>query len=764
MEKKNYNIEILFESQKKSFVILSKNKITLEEVKSRTIKEFSIPSEYEKDMRFSILINNRLTTLLNDFQIMKNFEEISKGNFYLRINFNINNNNYIYQSRSSSSIFKLNNKNKGQKIEKKEEFSIISQIQNNSGDNKYIEEIKKLKDEIEKLKSEKNNKQEFDIRKFDEKYRDLSNKNNDLEQKISELENENKALKMRQSKNFFDDDNFGNINHGNDNIDSANDNILIKKMEKIFTKLINEHDNNIRKEISDMKNKMDVILNKQKDLFYIHKINKMQNDNNFELLNDNNNDNEEIVKNISEQKEEDKNNNINKIVDILEESNENNKINKTNKDKVNSFINLNNNLNNSDYLKNLENIVKNKTEYNLGIKNIIENNIENKNEDHTYLNPKIKRNINFYDEEEENEKSSKSFDVSNKIKKKIKLEQKEKNNFKDIKNNFLENNKNIEKYFFDKTGTNNNQKYTKYIIPNNMKPPEKIKIKTKKQSLAYNNSNINNINSNRKQQSLSDEDLINYESCSEFNSEIRNIKNKNKSDNNRLSKKEKIRNINKVNTYNFSDKMHTPTPSNDNSTTDKKKYNHINQNKIYESFTTPNVKGFKIKEDIETYFINVFQSIFFYGNNGYVNMLNISDKLIKKLKEGLVTYRNNMNEVKDSTLKYISYSILPIVNDINTKEYQRKILKEKIKKVLEYMKIDTNYFEKEYKIIKKDKDKSEKNSEERSINGINITHSKINEFRKDYELKEKDYPDEMLIKALMRYRGNKEMAFQYLFY
>ena len=155
-----------------------------------------------------------------------------------------------------------------------------------------------------------------------------------------------------------------------------------------------------------------------------------------------------------------------------------------------------------------------------------------------------------------------------------------------------------------------------------MKPPEKIKIKTKKQTLIYNNSNINNTNSNRKQQSLSDEDLINYESCSEFNSEIRNIKNKNKSDNNRLSKKEKIRNINKVNNYNFSDKIHTPTPSNDNTITDKKKYNHFNQNKIYESFTTPNVKGFKIKEDIETYFINVFQSIFFYGNNGYVNMLN----------------------------------------------------------------------------------------------------------------------------------------------
>ena len=102
-----------------------------------------------------------------------------------------------------------------------------------------------------------------------------------------------------------------------------------------------------------MKNKMDAILNKQKDLFNYKKVNKMQNDNNFELLNDNN-DNNEIVKNITEQKGEEKDNNINNnIVDILEESNENNMINKINKDKVNSFINLKNDNNNYNDLKNL---------------------------------------------------------------------------------------------------------------------------------------------------------------------------------------------------------------------------------------------------------------------------------------------------------------------------------------------------------------------------------------------------------------------------
>ena len=143
-------------------------------------------------------------------------------------------------------------------------------------------------------------------------------------------------------------------------------------------------------------------------------------------------------------------------------------------------------------------------------------------------------------------------------------------------------------------------------------------------------------------------------------------------------------------------------------------------------------------------------------------MLNISDKLLKKLKDGLINYRNNLNEVRDCSIKYISYSIVPIINDINTKEYQRRILKEKIKKILEYLRMNTNYFEKEYKSIPENK--IEKKLEEKNINRMNITHAKINEFRKCYELKEEDYPDEMLIKALIRYRGNKEMAFQYLFY
>ena len=104
---------------------------------------------------------------------------------------------------------------------------------------------------------------------------------------------------------------------------------------------------------------------------------------------------------------------------------------------------------------------------------------------------------------------------------------------------------------------------------------------------------------------------------------------------------------------------------------------------------------------------------------------------------------------------------MPIVNDSSTKEYQRKIIKNKICTALDAVHIDKNYFEKEYKVKE---DKNEKNSENRNLNGVNVTYAKINEFRKLYELKEKDYPDEKIINALIKYRGNKELAFQYLFY
>ena len=176
---------------------------------------------------------------------------------------------------------------------------------------------------------------------------------------------------------------------------------------------------------------------------------------------------------------------------------------------------------------------------------------------------------------------------------------------------------------------------------------------------------------------------------------------------------------------------------------------------------TPTGKENTIRENIDNYFINIFQNIFFYGNNGYTNMLKISDNLLKKLRDGVMKYCINMNDVKDCCIKYISYSIIPIVNDSNTKEYQRQILKDKISTVLEIIKMDRKYFEKDYKV---NDDKKDKRSDNRNLNGVNITHSKINEFRKFYELKEKDYPDETIIKALIKFRGNREMAFQYLFY
>ena len=757
MDKKNYNIEIFFESQKKSFVILSKNKVTLEEVKSRTIKEFNISNKYEKDMRFSITINNRQITISNDFQIMKNFEEISQNNFYLKINFAINNKNYIYVA-SNNRI--NNNKIKNQKIEVKEQFSIISQIPNKTENNEYIEEIKKLKNEIQQLKERKSIKPEFDIRKFDEKFRDLSNKNNDLEQKIFELENENKTLKMNRTKN-----NLEMINNSDNN--KNNDDTLIKKIEKVFKKLINEHDKKMIQEMSDIKNRLDIILdsnkiNNDKNLF-----DKKENNNNFELLKGD----VDIEKNIFDEKDENIKDKFDKINnDFINYEKIDNKSFKNKNiinDKENNDFNLNNSDNNSEDLKNLENILdEKKDENNKSIKEKNNNDFiyEKPKEGDTYLEKKIKRNINF--NEEENEKNSKSFDNSLKLKDKLKKD--EKNTFKEIKNSFLETNQNINmhNYFFKNTEKNNVEPYSKNTIPKSFKVPEKTSIKIKKQNPIY-NTNTTNINKSSKISNLSDEDIINYESSSDINSDMKNNKNVNQLDKKKYKniklKKEKNQNINKINKFLLNEE--TPTPFSEVYITNKKKQSSsINQkeHEKYNSFTTPNIKNSSIKENIENYFINVFQSIFFYGNNGYVNMLNISEKLTKKLKDGLIKYQNDLKDVRDFSVRYISYSIIPIINDINTKEYQRRILKDKIKKILEYLRMNTNYFEKEYKAIPDNK--IEKKSEEKNFNRINITHAKINEFRKCYELKEKDYPDEMLIKALIRYRGNKEMAFQYLFY
>ena len=773
MEKKNYNIEIFFESQKKSFVILSKDKITFDEVKSRTIKEFNIPSEYEKDMRFSLMIKNRPTTILNDYQIMKNFEEISKNNFYIKINFSINNSNYVCQSN------KIKYKKK-QKIEKKEQFCILANIpqkDDKKENNNYIEQIKKLKNEIIILNNEKNKKPDVDIRKFDEKFRDLNNKNNDLEQKIFELESENKTLKIKQSKTNSLDFEKNNLNNNNDN--------LIKKIEKIFSKLISEHDKNMYKEIDEMKTKMNEIINGQKILLdnYKHKNNNNNNlnDNNFEILNYD----AETEKSLFAEKTENKDDKINKIIDIVnidtenkinnEKNDDNNMDKNTNKsnekDSSNNYINLDNTYNNCENLSNIKDKIeeKEKKEIEEKIKQIdniefnkekhldnIDINKDSKTSDFSNLNLKIKRNINFNDNELL--LNSKSFEDSTKIK------YEKKNTFKEIKNSFLENNNNN---IFQKPDKITLKNPTKYIIPNNFIDNEKIKIDINKTINKYISSTLDKTNNNNnhitKQSNLSDEDLINYESGSEIKSDLGN---KHKIINYKRKgvklKKEKIRNINKYNNYTLNYINTTPSPGNNISYMEKNlSYNNKNKDEKYEVYITPKPKEFNIKEDIDDYFINIFQSIFFYGNNGYVNMLNISDKLTKKIKDGLVNYRNNIKEVKNCTIKYISYSIIPIINDINTKEYQRKILKEKIKKILEYMNIETNYFEKEYKI---NKDENIKKSKEKNINGVNITHSKINEFRKCYDLKEKDYPDEMLIKALIRYRGNKEMAFQYLFY
>ena len=385
-------------------------------------------------------------------------------------------------------------------------------------------------------------------------------------------------------------------------------------------------------------------------------------------------------------------------------------------------------------------------------KNTIQNLNSNEQESvsNNSKNSKLKRNYKFYNEDEKN---SKSFDIS---KNKIKIIENSDNDkgdiIKEIKNSFIENGKKINDNLLIKKNSNyiinTAQNYSKYTAPPKNKIVEKMKINQKH---VFNMSNIN--------KDISDEDLINYESSSDINADIKKLnKNQVNTSNSQKNFFIKIQDKRKsgINNYLFTDKNITPGGIHITERTEK------NSSRKNDMNITPTGKENTVKENIENYFINIFQNIFFYGNNGYTNMLKISDKLLKKLRDGVMKYRMNMNDVKDYCIKYISYSIIPIVNDSNTKEYQRQILKDKISTVLEIIKIDRKYFEKDYKV--NNDDKKDKHADNRNINGINITHSKINEFRKFYELKEKDYPDEIIIKALIKFRGNREMAFQYLFY
>ena len=763
MEKKNYNLEIFFESQKKSFVILSKNKITFDEVKQKTMREFRIPKEYEKDMKFTITSkNNRQTTISKDYQILSNFEEMSKNNFYLRITFNLNNNNYVYQSARVP----LNKANMKIRIYNANQFSIISKNNSNENNNKniddkkYKDEIKKLKEEIEKLKNEKYIKGDIDIRKFDEKYRDLSNKNNVLEQKITELENENKTLKIGHLKN-----------NNNDNFleNSLEVDPIVKDIEKIFKKLMGEHENIMMKEINGLKNTVGIIQKEQKKIY--NKLNGIEeNENNdFNGLNEFNDDDDNfeilkedkiinIINNKDAKKIQNKINKINIIKNNFNSSEESDNIN-------NEKNNINNTNDNFDDLDNLADIIIDKKNDNNKNNNnsISQNKSKEESKEPNSNKPKNLKIMNFFDVEDE--KNSK---MNNDSKYKI-IKKPEKNIIKEIKDSFLDsNNNNNSNMILEKISDNNNKKvdqnYSKYTAPPKNKIVEKMKKVKKNHKNKNNYSNINNINNKFNTK----DELLNYDSSSEINLDTKKVNNNHNKVNTSNSQKnffitiEDKRKSNNISKYILNDKSMTPLGPNVSERDRRDKDKNIIKKNDFNITPGNNNKTNTVRENIENYFINLFQNIFFYGNNGYMNMLKISDKLLKKLRDGVMKYRMNINEVKDYTIKYISYSIIPVVNDVNTKEYQRKIIKNKITTILECVNIDKNYFDKEYKEIKEaDMDK---NYDDKNVTGVNITHTKINEFRKFYELKEKDYPDELIIKALIRYRGNRELAFQYLFY
>jgi hypothetical protein len=263
------------------------------------------------------------------------------------------------------------------------QFSIISKKNNSENNNKnidekkYKDEIKKLKEEIEKLKNEKYIKGDIDIRKFDEKYRDLSNKNNILEQKITELENENKTLKIGHLKN---------INNDNFLENSVDGDPIVKEIEKIFTKLMGEHEDIIIKEINGLKNTVGIMQKEQKKIY--DKLNGAQrkennednidDDDNFEILKEDKII--DIINNNDAKKIQNKINKINIIKNNFNSSAESENV----MSEKNNIINTNTNIinDNFDDLDNFADIIidnkeedkKNRNHINQSIDQSIDNN------------------------------------------------------------------------------------------------------------------------------------------------------------------------------------------------------------------------------------------------------------------------------------------------------------------------------------------------------------------------------------------------------
>ena len=251
----------VFKDNNNIFKITSNENITYTQLKQETIEKFKIPEDEIKYMSFSYKDNEGLINYINEYDNLgKLADEISPGNFLLKLNFeinlyeskkvNINNYNISYKNTNIPNA-EENYQNEQKKLDKEINDSKINQL--NLIIQEKDKEILKLKNEIEKLKNQKSFSQNNDPVLSHENKNDtfelknqISSMKNELKNDIENIKNkfENTINELKISFKVNENNQIKNITGFENQNQNLGNNIIIDDIKLYFDKLINRIDEN----------------------------------------------------------------------------------------------------------------------------------------------------------------------------------------------------------------------------------------------------------------------------------------------------------------------------------------------------------------------------------------------------------------------------------------------------------------------------------------------------------------------------------------
>ena len=492
----------------------------------------------------------------------------------------------------------------------------------------------------------------------------------------------------------------------NEKVENKNKNMNTKVKNNLYK---NNKQSNSDKEILELKNIL------KKEISYLPNSNKEIEDENF--------DEEMKIFKQNQQKE----------IESLEK--ELNDLKRINKDLEIDLNDNNNIILNNDLIENLKtDIIKEvnskiNEELNKKLQEININELNNQNE--KYINEQIEKK-----KEEINNDIKKSF--QERMKKQEEIGKKSKNLI-DINNNGnlinINNNKNED--------LEGNNQYIKRIAINEKHP--RIKNMGDKKSEGMNNIQIIDKYEGLDNSNINNEEDIKDDEENKINSinSINNIKTFNMHN----------QNLNNINTLNYKlDKNNIKYFGN---LKKKEQPNKVlyNNNKNYEKFMNPPLQKKKSKE-ISNYF-NLFNNIFFKNKEQtIINSEKISEyykELIKKEYFKHIEEKNN--RVSFYANAFIRSNVLKIFKQRNISKDTLDIIKYNISSILECIGMNKDYYAAEYfPELKNDKKLSRRSS---------VETAKI--FRKEFNIKEEDLNEDVLIDTLNNNNNDIYQTFQIIY-